>query len=240
MSQSPKPALRCYIAGPMRGIPLFNFPAFDAAKAYLAEHWGFIPVSPADLDRGAGFDPSTLPADYDWQDLQKIGFSLQDAIDRDVAELKTCEVICMLEGWQNSKGAKAEKAIAEWMGRTVLYFHDGAVQFEPKPVPVPAVPPTPILDVAKAITGGDRQASYGPPDQDFRRTAGMWTALFSDLLKPGASFEPFHVAMAMVQLKCSRRMHSPKRDHWIDIAGYAHCGDVCDEAAQNHDTQIRA
>ena len=25
-----------YIAGPMRGIPLWNFPAFDAARDYIA------------------------------------------------------------------------------------------------------------------------------------------------------------------------------------------------------------
>src|SRR5690606_7315289 len=35
-----------YIAGPMRGLPLFNFPAFDAARD-LAQREGFTPISPA-------------------------------------------------------------------------------------------------------------------------------------------------------------------------------------------------
>ena len=36
-----------YIAGPMSGIPYFNFPAFDTAKAFLILQ-GWDVVSPAD------------------------------------------------------------------------------------------------------------------------------------------------------------------------------------------------
>jgi hypothetical protein len=89
-----------------------------------------------------------------------------------------------------------------------------------------------ILEEALSVTSGDRQASYGPPDQDFRRTAGMWTALFGDLLKDGVEFEPFHVAQAMILLKMSRQLHQRKRDNWVDTAGYARCGAICDEAAE--------
>jgi len=92
-------------------------------------------------------------------------------------------------------------------------------------------PPESILAEAQRITGGDRQAQYGPPDQDFRRTAEMWTGLFGDLLKSGTRFDAFHVALAMILLKTSRQMHQRKRDNWTDIAGYAHCGNICDEQA---------
>jgi len=88
-----------------------------------------------------------------------------------------------------------------------------------------------ILAEAQRITGGDRQAQYGPPDQDFARTAGMWTSLFGELLRDGARFDAFHVALAMILLKTSRQIHQRKRDNWTDIAGYAHCGNVCDEQA---------
>jgi hypothetical protein len=84
-----------------------------------------------------------------------------------------------------------------------------------------------VLAEAFKITRGDRQATYGPPDQDFRRTAGMWTALFRHMLKEGEAFEPRHVAMAMIQLKCSREIHQRKRDNWVDMAGYASCGSKC-------------
>ena len=91
--------------------------------------------------------------------------------------------------------------------------------------------PESILDIAKKITHGDRQAAYGPPDQDFRRTADMMNALFTDLLKDGVKFEPQHVAMMMILIKLSRQRHQQKQDNWIDIAGYAHCGDVCDRCS---------
>lgn len=201
-----------YIAGPMRGRQYFNFPAFDAVKAELSAK-GFTVVSPADMDRKIGFDPELLGSDYDWTDLNQCHFSLMDAIDRDVDALKKCEAIYMLNGWEQSKGAKAEKALAEWIGLKVMY------QSAPD-----------VLKEALEVTQGDRQAQYGPPDQDFRRTAGMWTALFGDLLKDGASFEPFHVAQAMILLKMSRQMHQRKRDNWVDAAGYARCGAMCDEA----------
>jgi hypothetical protein len=84
-----------------------------------------------------------------------------------------------------------------------------------------------ILDKAARITRGDRQASYGPPDQDFRRTAGMWSALFGCKLKDGVTFEPRDVALAMILLKTSRETHQRKRDNWVDIAGYASCGSQC-------------
>ncbi len=84
-----------------------------------------------------------------------------------------------------------------------------------------------ILAEAFRITRGSRQAQYGPPDQDFRRTAGMWSALFLSKLKDGVTFEPRDVALAMILLKTSRETHQRKRDNWVDIAGYASCGSRC-------------
>ena len=192
-----------YIAGPMRGKPFFNFPAFDQAKEVM-EAKGFSVISPADLDRQIGFDPELLGSDYDWNDLNKCKFSLMDAIDRAVAALKKCQAIYMLKGWESSKGAKAEKALAEWMGLSVLYQDEEDV-----------------LEEALRITKGDRNASYGPPDQDFQRTAQMWSAI------KGVPFESREVALFMVALKLSRETHQRKRDNWVDIAGYARCGSMC-------------
>jgi hypothetical protein len=81
-----------------------------------------------------------------------------------------------------------------------------------------------ILEEALRITG--------PADQDFRRTAEMWSGLFRDMLKDGVSFEPYHIAQAMILLKMSRQLHQRKRDNWVDTAGYARCGQVCDQAEQ--------
>lgn len=194
-----------YIAGPMRGYKYFNFPAFDAAALKLKSD-GYDYISPAQLDRDAGFDPYVLSDNYDWQDLDRIGFSLSDAIDRDVDAIKKSDAIYMLDGWQGSKGAKAEKALAEWLGLEVMYQ---------------TAPVEDVLEEALRITKGDRQASYGPPNQDFARTAAMWSAM------KGVQFEPREVALFMIALKLSRETHQRKRDNWVDIAGYARCGSLC-------------
>lgn len=207
-----------YVAGPMRGLPLFNFPAFDAAAMRLT--WeGWRVISPAELDRRHGFDPLELPTDWDWTKTPQ-GFDFRHAIERDLAAIQEVDAIYMLDGWQKSRGAKAEHATAEWLGLEIHYQTQ------------PAAVSGDILEEALQITSGDRQASYGPPDQDFRRTADMWTALFRSMLQDGVAFEPFHVAQAMILLKMSRQLHQRKRDNWVDTAGYARCGAICDQAAQ--------
>lgn len=117
-----KPTIYC--AGQMRTVRYFNFPAFDAARdQLLAAGWNVI--SPADLDRETGFDETAFPDDYDWIDLNKIGFSINDAIDRDIAALKRCDAIYMLNGWEHSTGARAELALANWKGLCVYYQVNG-------------------------------------------------------------------------------------------------------------------
>lgn len=208
-----------YIAGAMRGIRYFNFPAFDAARDSLIEQ-GWNVISPADLDREIGFDETAFPDDYDWIDLKKANFNLNDAIDRDVEALKRCDAIYMLQGWENSKGANAEKALAEWMGLDVLY------QVPPKKT----ADASDVLMEAFMLTTGDRNAQYGPPDQDFARTAAMWTALF------GRKFESWEVAQAMCCLKLSRLTHQRKRDSVVDLAGYTRCMDVCYRAGAGYES----
>lgn len=116
--------MKIYIAGPMRGKKWFNFVEFDDAKFYLSGN-GWTVISPADLDRSLGFDVDNLPPDTDWNDITKIGFDLRAAVQRDVAAICQCDAIFMLHGWSESRGAKAEKAIAEWLGLMVFYQVDG-------------------------------------------------------------------------------------------------------------------
>ena len=88
--------------------------------------------------------------------------------------------------------------------------------------------PRSVCQEAHALQSGDRQNQYGSPDQDFRRTAEMANALFGDKLrKPLTNVD---VSMFMILLKLSRQTHQTKRDNWVDIAGYAQCGQFCDDA----------
>ena len=204
-----------YIAGPMRGIEKYNFPAFDdAAERLYNEGWD--PVNPADLDRAMGYDPDEVHADSDWDQIPE-SMSMSTIVRKDLDALQQCDALYLLKGWERSKGAKAELAVAMWLGMEIFFEGEEDTELE--------VPEDDVLVEALRLTSGDRQASYGPPDQDFRRTADMWTALF------GHKFEPKDVALAMILLKTSRQIHQRKRDNWVDIAGYARCGSICDEVA---------
>lgn len=104
----------CYIAGPMTGIPAYNFPAFDAARDMLSEQGHYV-MSPADLDRENGFDAIQTP------DKVVTAEFVRAARKRDIEAIEMCDAIYMLEGWEDSVGARAELAYAQWCGHTVMY-----------------------------------------------------------------------------------------------------------------------
>jgi len=99
-----------YIAGPMTGYPKYNFPAFDKARDILEPDWNVI--SPADMDRDLGFDPDDgiVTAEF-----------LRDAMRRDIAAIMSVDALYALAGWEKSKGACAEIALAKWRGIPVHY-----------------------------------------------------------------------------------------------------------------------
>ena len=80
-----------------------------------------------------------------------------------------------------------------------------------------------LLEAAQLITG-DRNQTYGSPTQNFTDTARVWSILLRPKLGEGKELEPGDVAMMMVALKLCRMVAAPKRDNWVDVAGYAGCG----------------
>lgn len=107
---------RVYIAGPMTGRDLFNFPAFDEAR----DRWtkaGWLVNTPADITRaawrekyGREFDPANDQCEYGSEDLCLM-FAL------DLRAVCMADVIALLPGWTLSKGAKLECAVAKAMGK---------------------------------------------------------------------------------------------------------------------------
>lgn len=101
-----------YIAGPMRGIAEFNFPAFDKARDELISQ-GFHVLSPADIDRAAGDENSDDQARFAMRDFHALHF------------LKTCNKdgrLMLLKGWENSVGASAEYHVAKWLKMPVNFY----------------------------------------------------------------------------------------------------------------------
>lgn len=80
-----------------------------------------------------------------------------------------------------------------------------------------------ILDDAKKAVCGDREASYGSPEDNFNTIALLW----SDYLTTKVTAKD--VACMMALLKIARiKTGEPKADNWVDLAGYAACGGEID------------
>lgn len=99
-----------YIAGPMTGIPQYNFPAFDKMAARLRDG-GHTVVNPAELDDPkhraiAMASPDGAEQTADLFD----GSTWGDFLARDVKLIADTgiEAIVCLTGWEKSKGAKLE------------------------------------------------------------------------------------------------------------------------------------
>lgn len=73
--------MKVYLAGGMRGYPSFNFPSFDAAAAELRKRFITV-ISPAEIDRELGFDPTGLEGTE--AELRDMGFDLHAAMQRDL------------------------------------------------------------------------------------------------------------------------------------------------------------
>lgn len=106
--------MRIYLAGPMTGYPHFNAPAFDAATARLRAA-GHLVFNPADNDRLNGFEP--IGATGDAAEAAARGFDLRVALKQDLSWIcDHAEALVLLEGWERSKGVRAEMALAEALG----------------------------------------------------------------------------------------------------------------------------
>src|SRR5690606_2613290 len=78
-----------YLAGAMRGIEEFSFPAFhDAERRLRRKGWTQI-IDPAKHDEENGFDPTGLTGN---EDLSDLGFDLREALawDLDQVARSTC------------------------------------------------------------------------------------------------------------------------------------------------------
>ena len=93
-----------YVAGPMTGLPDFNYPAFNAAAATLRAQ-GHTVLNPAE---------NPVPPCGTWQGYMRMA----------LAQLVQCECIVLLPGWADSKGALIERKLAQVLGMDVLHFVD--------------------------------------------------------------------------------------------------------------------
>lgn len=87
---------KVYISGPITGIDFGNRFAFSCARSAL-ELCGHEVVDPSEVQ---------LDDEASWADYMKADLKL----------LLDCDFIYMLEGWENSRGARLERELAENLG----------------------------------------------------------------------------------------------------------------------------
>ena len=98
--------LTIYISGPISGLPDGNRPAFARMAATLRSK-GWVVVNPHDL--------FNAEVEESWEGYMR----------KDLAALLTCTHIVMLPEWEQSRGARLEKLVADAVGiRTLVLPHD--------------------------------------------------------------------------------------------------------------------
>lgn len=102
--------LKIYIAGPMSGLAGLNWDAFDRKEKELISA-GWDVVNPAHMDREMGIDPNGDLDEYDYEDAAR----------RDIEALRSCDAIYLMSGFQFSKGACWERALAKYWGLRRYY-----------------------------------------------------------------------------------------------------------------------
>jgi len=101
-----------YLAGPMSGYPAYNFEEFHRVTKILREY-GYTVFSPAEKDLADGFDPYNDPQ-HSFLHYMKI----------DLPEVMNSDAVVLLEGWNESKGAKLEVSVATQCDIPVFLFNE--------------------------------------------------------------------------------------------------------------------
>lgn len=97
-----------YLSGPMTGLKDYNFPAFEETKKTL-EELGLYVLSPHEVSK-----------QNSWEAYMKTA----------LIRLCYCTDMCMLPGWENSRGAKIEHTIAKELAMPIYYLKNGQLSAE--------------------------------------------------------------------------------------------------------------
>jgi len=120
--------MKLYLAGPMRGIPNFNFPAFDYAAAKLRAA-GFEVFSPAERDRQTYGSEIEINPTGDESKVANPECTINDCMAADCEWIcRNANAIALLPGWEKSSGANAELALAKALGLTEITLGKEYVQ----------------------------------------------------------------------------------------------------------------
>jgi hypothetical protein len=98
--------MRVYLSGKITGLSKYEYTENFAKAERFYKGCGFSVVNPVKI----GEEILKENPDAEYEDFMKA----------DLAALKTCTHIALLEGWERSKGANREKAEAEKLGLEIM------------------------------------------------------------------------------------------------------------------------
>jgi hypothetical protein len=175
------PLAKVYIAGPMTGIADWNFLAFFEAEEKLLS-LGFEVVNPAHNDgktveealENAG---SPERPNYTWAYYMR----------RDLPHVMDVDMICLLPGWQSSRGAQLEVHVAKALGLPLMILKDGQL-----------VPRVEVIGLSGyARSGKDTAADYLVEHKDYvKRSFATPIKQAMEILNPTVEVAGHYVQLA--------------------------------------------
>ncbi len=111
--------MKIYLAGPMRGYPLYNFGEFFRVAIALRK-LGHTVENPAEYDMALGLNPA-----IELDDPDQIPFNMEAVLKQDFEKILASDAICFLPGWEKSTGALAERIVAHYSGRKIFLWDLG-------------------------------------------------------------------------------------------------------------------
>ncbi len=116
-----------YLAGPMTGYDNYNFRAFDDTERLLHKRYGCSVVNPAEVDRAV-----QVHAVMEGRSKREM---TEFFMDLNTATIKKCTALALLEGWEDSAGARHELAMADRLDiKTFIMVPTKNGQRKPVPV----------------------------------------------------------------------------------------------------------
>lgn len=116
-----------YLAGPMTGIPQFNFPLFERVAAELRAA-GYEIVSPAELDSPAVRAAALASPDGVLHEGKVAGETWGEILARDVRVIADeAGGVIVLPGWHKSRGARLEVFVALLCSKPVYEYVHGVL-----------------------------------------------------------------------------------------------------------------
>lgn len=102
-----------YLSGPMNGYPKRNYPLFNAVAALLRQEGHRV------------YNPAEFGKDEPWA-----GFPIRQAFaEYSKFICEEADAIVLLPGWEASKGANAERALADNCGVEIILFEQLSITF---------------------------------------------------------------------------------------------------------------